>query len=299
MTFNPAQMISRPHTAPVKLNTDVIPAFKIDSHKLHIGKDFNLVTVGGGEISYSSASHSNAGKRDWKISDLKVSAALSETAYNDKNKSIEINGKHLTPLTHELNQSNLTEKDGVFSHMRTDGQAMAWNSRDTIYIAFRGTANMKDVKQDAMLAVSNRSHDAFDNFVISAASLASKEGKNLVITGHSLGGNHVNEFASKAAMDTKFSSLKDASFISFASPSFSKDANVLNIGMKNDPVFGVMSLSTHRYTPNFFSEPKYVAGLKYGNHGSEHVKNPHAHSMQNIQKVVDQLTQFGRLNTCV
>lgn len=297
MTFNPAHMISRPHIAPAQLNRDVTPPSKIDFHKLHVGKDFNLVPVGGGEISYNSASRSNAGKRDWKIADLKISAALSETVYDDKNKSVEINGKKLTPLTHELTQTGLTEKDGVFSHIHTDGQAMAWNSSDTIYVAFRGTTNMKDVKQDALLAVSNRSHDAFDNFVISAANLANKEGKNLVFTGHSLGGNHVNEFASKAATDKNFSSLKDASFIGFASPAFSKEANVLNIGMKNDPVFGVLSVSTHRYTPKLFSEPKYVAGLKYGNHGSEHVKNPHAHSMQNIQKAVDLLTQFGRLNT--
>jgi hypothetical protein len=299
VTFNPAHVRSRPHIALALLNKDLIPAFKIDSHKLHIGNDFNLVPVGGGEISYNSAGRGNTGKRDWKIADLKISAALSETVYADKNTSIDIDGKQLTPLTHELNQTSLTEKDGVFSHAHTDGQAMAWNSSDTIYIAFRGTANMKDVKQDALLAVSNRSHDAFDNFVLSAAILANKEGKNLVLTGHSLGANHVNEFANKAAINKKFSALKDASFIGFASPSFSKDANVLNIGMKNDPVFGVLSISTHRYTPKLFSEPKYVAGLKYGHHGSEHIKNPHAHSMQNIQKAVDQLTQFGRLNAFV
>lgn len=296
MGFNPSNIISRPHTATTLLNTSVVPTSHIDFHKLHVGKDFNLVTVGGGEISYNSASRSNAGKRDWKIADLKVSAALSEIAYENKNKSIEINGKQLTPLTDELNKIGLTEKDGVFSHARTDGQAMAWNSSDTVYVAFRGTANMRDVKQDALLAVSDRTHDAFNDFVLSAAALAHKDGKNLVFTGHSLGGNHVNEFANKAAHDKKFSLLKEASFIGFASPSFSKAANVLNIGMKNDPVFGVLSMSTHRYSPHFFSEPKYVAGLKYGSHGSEHIKNPHAHYIQNIQRAVDQLTQFGRLN---
>src|SRR5690606_33396802 len=115
----------------------------------------------------------------------------------------------------------------------------------------------------------------------------------------SLGANHVNEFATKAEKEEKFSALRDASFIGFASPVFSHHDNVLNIGMKNDPVFGVLSVSTHRYTPAFLNQPQYVAGLKYGGDTGQHIKNPQAHSMGNIQQAIDQLTLFNRLNTSV
>lgn len=191
----------------------------------------------------------------------------------------------LKPLSAELKDTGLTEKDGLFSHKNTDGQAMAWNSHDAVYVAFRGTANLKDVKQDALLAVSDRSHDAFDNFMLDAAKLAKSEGKKLVVTGHSLGAHHVNAFATKAALDKKFESLKDASFIGFASPTFSSQANVLNIGMKNDPVYGVLSVSTHKYAPKSWDQPQFVSGLKYGNHDVL-AKDPNAHLMGNLQNLL-------------
>ena len=290
------------HTIPVdqqailKQLHNVAPVGNKDQFTLQVGKDFNLVPVGGGDISYNKASNNHAGQRDWKIHDVRISAELANSVYEEKNTLLSAEGKSLKPLSAELKNTGLTEKDGLFSHQSTDGQAMAWSSHDAIYIAFRGTASLKDVKQDALLAVSNRSQNAFDNFMLDAAKLAKSEGKKLVVTGHSLGGHHVNAFATKAALDKKFESLKDASFIGFASPTFSREANVLNIGMKNDPVFGVLSVSTHKYAPKLWGQPQFVSGLKYGNHNLL-AKDPNAHFMANIQKSVDALMQFGRLNT--
>lgn len=268
-------------------------------NKLSIDKDFNLVPVGGGMIAYNKASNHRAGQHAWNIHDLKVSAQLANHAYDNINTPKNIHGKTLVPLTADEIRTDLDEKNGVFIHRPTDGQAMIWTSQDKIYLAFRGTANVHDAKQDIFLPLSARSHDAFNSLVLETAHLAKQEGKPLVITGHSLGANHVNEFATKAAKEDSFALLRDASFIGFASPVFSRHANVLNIGMKNDPVFGVLSTSTHRYVPSFFDQPQYVAGLKYGNDASKHIKNPHAHSMLNIQQSVEQLTRFDRLSTSV
>lgn len=275
------------------------PAASLQKHKLHVDKDFNLVPAGGGMISYNKASNHRAGQHTWNVIDLKISAQLANDAYENNNNHKTIHGKMLNPLTEELKPSGLEEENGIFHHKHTDGQVMAWSSQDTVYLAFRGTSNLHDVKQDMLLPLSKRSHDAFNTLVLKAANLANNEGKHLVITGHSLGANHVNEFATKAAQEDKFAALRNASFIGFASPGFSHHANVLNVGMNNDPVFGILSTSTHRYSPGFLDQPQYVAGLKYGGDTGKHIKNPHAHSMVNIQQSVDLLTRFDRLDTTI
>ncbi|VUD69361.1 Lipase [Thalassocella blandensis] len=273
-------------TRSVKVNKQ--PKFKLNPN-------FNLTTSANNNITYKNAKNYPTGAKDWSTQDTKICSQLADFVYNPKNENMILEGKSLTPLSSQITHHGLHQQNGLFTDKKTDGQAMAWESNDKVFVAFRGTESLQDAKQDLLIGLTDKPNDVFDNFMLSTAKYAKKSGKQLVITGHSLGGYHVNSFASKAAKSEQFANLKDASFIGFASPQFAKKANVLNIGMKNDPVFGVLATATHGYMPsNSKSGPQFVEGMQYtANHTPG--KSVSAHLMANIQEAVNGITsQTGK-----
>lgn len=128
-----------------------------------------------------------------------------------------------------------------------------------IGIAFRGTGGLGysdtfgDMKNNLLAAVgpvdyaSNYAKNAFDGLLKSVAAFAIAHGlsaRDVLISGHSLGGLGVNSVAELSA-DNWGGFYKDANYVAFASPTQSSTGhNVLNIGYENDPVFRVLDGST-------------------------------------------------------
>lgn len=126
-------------------------------------------------------------------------------------------------------------------------------------IAFRGTGGLGysdtfgDVKNNLLAAVgpadyaSNYAKNAFDTLLKSVAAFAIAHGlsaKDVLVSGHSLGGLGVNSLAELSGNNWG-GFFKDANYIAFASPTQSATGNnVLNIGYENDPVFRVLDGTT-------------------------------------------------------
>ncbi|WP_430443908.1 MAG: polyurethane esterase [Pseudomonas piscis] len=131
----------------------------------------------------------------------------------------------------------------------------------SIGISFRGTDSLADAVNDLQAAFSpgfadNYSRLAFDNLLGKVAAFAAAQGlagKDVLVTGHSLGGLGVNSLAAMSG-EHWGGFFKDANYVAFASPTQSAGSHqVLNIGYENDPVFRVLdgthfngsSLGTH------------------------------------------------------
>ncbi|PZW65046.1 triacylglycerol lipase [Pseudomonas sp. URMO17WK12:I6] len=126
-------------------------------------------------------------------------------------------------------------------------------------IAFRGTGGLGysdtfgDMKNNLLAAVgpadyaSNYAKNAFDTLLKSVAAFAIAHGlsaKDVLVSGHSLGGLGVNSLAELSGNNWG-GFFKDANYIAFASPTQSATGNnVLNIGYENDPVFRVLDGTT-------------------------------------------------------
>ncbi len=130
-----------------------------------------------------------------------------------------------------------------------------------IGIGFRGTSGPReklitdsigDLVNDVLAAIGpkdyakNYSGEAFGNLLKNVADFASAHGlsgKDVVVSGHSLGGLAVNSMADLSA--NKWSGFyKDANYVAYASPTQSAGEKVLNIGYENDPVFRVLDGSS-------------------------------------------------------
>ncbi|UQS16382.1 polyurethanase [Pseudomonas sp. HS6] len=152
------------------------------------------------------------------------------------------------------------EKDGFTSaEAEVLGKYDAAGKLIGIGVAFRGTGGLGysdtfgDMKNNLLAAIGpvdyakNYAKNAFDNLLKSVAAFASVHGiaaKDVLISGHSLGGLGVNSVAELSASDWG-GFFKDANYISFASPTQSSTGtNVLNIGFENDPVFRVLDGTT-------------------------------------------------------
>ena len=126
-------------------------------------------------------------------------------------------------------------------------------------IAFRGTGGLGysdtfgDMKNNLLAAVgpvdyaSNYAKNAFDTLLKNVAAFAIAHGlsaKDVLVSGHSLGGLGVNSLAELSGNNWG-GFFKDANYIAFASPTQSATGNnVLNIGYENDPVFRVLDGTT-------------------------------------------------------
>ena len=134
-----------------------------------------------------------------------------------------------------------------------DGQLTA------IGIGFRGTSGPReslisdsigDAISDLLAAIGpadyakNYTGNAFDVLLGKVAAFAAGQGlagKDVLVSGHSLGGLAVNSLADLSG-DHWSGFYRDARYIAFASPTQSETtANVLNIGYENDPVFRALN----------------------------------------------------------
>ena len=134
-----------------------------------------------------------------------------------------------------------------------DGQLTA------IGIGFRGTSGPReslisdsigDAISDLLAAIGpadyakNYTGNAFDTLLGKVAAFAGSQGlagKDVLVSGHSLGGLAVNSLADLCG-DHWSGFYRDASYIAFASPTQSTvTSNVLNIGYENDPVFRALN----------------------------------------------------------
>ena len=134
-----------------------------------------------------------------------------------------------------------------------DGQLTA------IGIGFRGTSGPReslisdsigDAISDLLAAIGpadyakNYTGNAFDTLLGKVAAFADSQGlagKDVLVSGHSLGGLAVNSLADLSG-DHWSGFYRDASYIAFASPTQSTvTSNVLNIGYENDPVFRALN----------------------------------------------------------
>ena len=134
-----------------------------------------------------------------------------------------------------------------------DGQLTA------IGIGFRGTSGPReslisdsigDAISDLLAAIGpadyakNYTGNAFDTLLGKVAAFAGSQGlagKDVLVSGHSLGGLAVNSLADLSG-DHWSGFYRDASYIAFASPTQSTvTSNVLNIGYENDTVFRALN----------------------------------------------------------
>lgn len=124
-------------------------------------------------------------------------------------------------------------------------------------IAFRGTASGFDVLSDAAAVLvpqyaTNYAKTAFDSLLGNVATYARSQGlagKDILVTGHSLGGLGANSLAS-LSHDNCDGFYKDANYVTIASPTQSSGATkVLNIGYENDPVFKAIENKGFTFSP--------------------------------------------------
>ncbi len=141
----------------------------------------------------------------------------------------------------------------ILGKYNPDGQLTA------IGIGFRGTSGPReslitdsigDAISDLLAAIGpadyakNYTGNAFDVLLGKVAAFATSQGlagKDVLVSGHSLGGLAVNSLADLSG-DHWSGFYRDARYIAFASPTQSETtANVLNIGYENDPVFRALN----------------------------------------------------------
>ena len=141
----------------------------------------------------------------------------------------------------------------ILGKYNPDGQLTA------IGIGFRGTSGPReslitdsigDAISDLLAAIGpadyakNYTGNAFDSLLGKVAAFAGSQGlagKDVLVSGHSLGGLAVNSLADLSG-DHWSGFYRDASYIAFASPTQSTvTSNVLNIGYENDPVFRALN----------------------------------------------------------
>lgn len=152
------------------------------------------------------------------------------------------------------------EKDGFTSaEAEVLGKYDAAGKLIGLGVAFRGTGGLGysdtygDMKNNLLAAVGpvdyakNYAQSAFDTLLKDVAAFAIAHGlsaKDVLVSGHSLGGLGVNSVAELSGSHWG-GFFKDANYVAFASPTQSATGNnVLNIGYENDPVFRALDGTT-------------------------------------------------------
>lgn len=141
-----------------------------------------------------------------------------------------------------------TAEAEVLGKYAADGRLIA------IGIGFRGTSgpreseildSLGDLINDLKAGFGPASYsrdftaNAFGTLLKNVAAYASTQnlsGKDVLVTGHSLGGLEVNSMADLSSSHWA-GFYQNASYLGFASPTQSQSGKVLNIGFENDPVF--------------------------------------------------------------
>nr|AAT48728.1 lipase [Pseudomonas fluorescens] len=176
-----------------------------------------------------------------------------------------------TPITAaQLGYEGKTDARGTFfgekagytsAQVEILGKYDAQGHLTEIGIAFRGTSGPReiligdsigDVINDLLAAFGPKDYaknyvgEAFGNLmndVVAFAKANGLSGKDVLVSGHSLGGLAVNSMADLST--SKWSGFfQDSNYIAYASPTQSSTDKVLNVGYENDPVFRALDGST-------------------------------------------------------
>lgn len=176
-----------------------------------------------------------------------------------------------TPITaSQLGYDGKTDARGTFygekagytsAQVEILGKYDAQGHLTEIGIAFRGTSGPREILigdsigdaiNDLLAALGpkdyakNYAGEAFGKLFGNVAAFASANGlsgKDVLVSGHSLGGLAVNSLADLST--NKWSGFyKDSNYIAYASPTQSSTDKVLNVGYENDPVFRALDGST-------------------------------------------------------
>ncbi|AIG01657.1 lipase [Pseudomonas fluorescens] len=190
---------------------------------------------------------------------LNDALALSEYAYDSTGQPLAIGG--WAPIgAQALGVTQKVDKQGTFwgetalapsANVEILGQYDGVGKLIAMGIAFRGTSfaltldGLGDVASDLAAAAlpgyaANYAKFAFSALLENVASYATSQGltgKNILVTGHSLGALGANSLAT-LSRDNWGGFYQDANYVTFASPTQrSSDTQILNIGYENDPVF--------------------------------------------------------------
>ncbi|WP_213939516.1 polyurethanase [Pseudomonas sp. dw_612] len=176
-----------------------------------------------------------------------------------------------TPITaSQLGYDGKTDARGTFygekagftsAQVEILGKYDAQGHLTEIGIAFRGTSGPREILigdsigdaiNDLLAALGpkdyakNYAGEAFGKLFGNVAAFASAHGlsgKDVLVSGHSLGGLAVNSLADLST-DKWSGFYKDSNYIAYASPTQSSNDKVLNVGYENDPVFRALDGST-------------------------------------------------------
>jgi Ca2+-binding RTX toxin-like protein len=184
-----------------------------------------------------------------------------------------------------------------------------------IGIAFRGTSGPRetligdsigDVINDLLAALGPKDYaknyvgEAFGNLlgdVVAFAQANGLSGKNVLISGHSLGGLAVNSLADLST--NKWGGFfKDSNYIAYASPTQSTTDKVLNVGYENDPVFRALDGSSFNLSSvGVHDAPKESATdniVSFNDHYASTAWNVLPYSILNIPTWISHLpTAYG------
>ncbi|WP_409317463.1 polyurethanase [Pseudomonas sp. KCJK9016] len=176
-----------------------------------------------------------------------------------------------TPITAaQLGYDGKTDERGTFfgekpgytsAQVEILGKYDAQGHLTEIGIAFRGTSgpreiligdSIADAINDLLAAFGPKDYaknyvgEAFGNLmnnVVAFAKANGLSGKDVLVSGHSLGGLAVNSMADLSG--SKWGGFfQNANYIAYASPTQSSTDKVLNVGYENDPVFRALDGST-------------------------------------------------------
>ncbi|WP_065257872.1 polyurethane esterase [Pseudomonas bananamidigenes] len=184
-----------------------------------------------------------------------------------------------------------------------------------IGIAFRGTSgpreiligdSIADAINDLLAAFGPKDYaknyvgEAFGNLmnnVVAFARANGLSGKDVLVSGHSLGGLAVNSMADLSG--SKWGGFfQDANYIAYASPTQSSTDKVLNVGYENDPVFRALDGSTFTgATLGVHDAPKVSATdniVNFNDHYASAAWNVLPYSIVNIPTWISHLpTAYG------
>ncbi|MGE1173079.1 polyurethanase [Pseudomonas sp. BW7P1] len=184
-----------------------------------------------------------------------------------------------------------------------------------IGIAFRGTSgpreiligdSIADAINDLLAAFGPKDYaknyvgEAFGNLmnnVVTFARANGLSGKDVLVSGHSLGGLAVNSMADLSG--SKWGGFfQDANYIAYASPTQSSTDKVLNVGYENDPVFRALDGSTFTgATLGVHDAPKVSATdniVSFNDHYASAAWNVLPYSIVNIPTWISHLpTAYG------
>lgn len=263
-----------------------------------IGKPQNISKQLNG-VSYSNGGNQGAGQSYFSRDVIKSAYDVSGFAYDDaKPHYATDNSQTYSSVSKQklgLNAlpNGITSQNGLYSNDRDGTQLLVTETNNSIIVGFRGTEpdKINDIVQDLKLPSYqfNGGLGPVGNFqdVLNAAGRYSAQtDRNLIVTGHSLGGWLTNTTAENA--EALHPSYANASYVAFSSPMFARNDNVLNVGYENDPVYGLTSTSTHtgNIYGTLYGQPDHVEGVQFG----YAPKSPSAHSLGNLASLVTQLT---------